>query len=97
MIATDANLTYNHTSVQLNISTDSLVLKRLTDFQVLFSHKMEGISFASAGENVRNESFSFIDHIRGIFRKQRIISPMWLKIIPINVHVMFYHVKKMNH
>lgn len=55
MISNDTNLTYNNTPVQLTISTDSLVLKRLTDFQVLYSHKMEGISFASAGEHVRIE------------------------------------------
>ena len=68
MIAPDASLTYNHTPVQLTISTDSLVLKRLTDLQVLYSHKMEGISFASAGENVRNEYFKFIDdRLCGIF------------------------------
>jgi hypothetical protein len=52
MISTEPNLTYSHTPVQLTISTDSLILKRLNDFQILNSHKMEGISFASAGENV---------------------------------------------
>ena len=31
MIATEANLTYSHTPVQLTISTDALVLKRLND------------------------------------------------------------------
>jgi hypothetical protein len=52
MIATEASLTYSHTPVQLTISTDSLVLKRSNDLQILYSHKMEGISFASAGEHV---------------------------------------------
>jgi hypothetical protein len=52
MIATEASLTHNHTPVQLTISTDSLVLKRSNDLQTLYSHKMEGISFASAGEHV---------------------------------------------
>jgi hypothetical protein len=53
MIATEPNLLHSPTPVQLTISTDSLVLKQLNDLQVLYSHKMEGISFASAGENVR--------------------------------------------
>jgi hypothetical protein len=52
MILAEPNLTYSHTSAQLTISTDSLVLKRLSDSQIFFSHKMEGISFASAGEHV---------------------------------------------
>ncbi len=52
MIATDINLTYKNIPVQLTISTDSLILKRLNDLQILYSHKMEGISFASAGEHV---------------------------------------------
>ena len=52
MIASDAILTHSHTPVELTISTDSLVLKRSNDLQTFFSHKMEGISFASAGENV---------------------------------------------
>ena len=53
MISTQANLTHSGTSVQLLISTDALVLKRLSDSQMLCLHKMEGISFASAGEHVR--------------------------------------------
>ena len=52
MIAAQANLTYSQTPVQLTISTDALVLKRLSDTQILCSHRMEGISFASAGEHV---------------------------------------------
>jgi len=52
MISTEPNLTYSHTPAQLTINTDSLVLKRSSDSQILFSHKMEGISFASAGEHV---------------------------------------------
>jgi len=52
MIATNANLIYSQIPVQLIISTDALVLKRLNDAQLLFSHRMEGISFASAGEHV---------------------------------------------
>jgi hypothetical protein len=52
MIAAEANLTHSNTSVQLTISTDALVLKRLNDSQILGSHRMEGISFASAGEHV---------------------------------------------
>ena len=53
MISTQANLTHSRTSVQLLISTDALVLKRLSDSQILCLHKMEGISFASAGEHVQ--------------------------------------------
>jgi hypothetical protein len=52
MIATQANLTNSHTPVQLTISTDAIVLKRFDDSQILCSHRMEGISFASAGEHV---------------------------------------------
>jgi hypothetical protein len=52
MIATQANLTNSQTPVQLTISTDALVLKQLSDSQILHSHRMEGISFASAGEHV---------------------------------------------
>jgi len=52
MISSEPNLTYSHTPAQLTISTDSLMLKRLNDLQTLSSHKMEGISFASAGEHV---------------------------------------------
>jgi hypothetical protein len=52
MISAEPILTFSHTPVQLTISTDSLVLKRLNDSQIFFSHKMEGISFASAGEHV---------------------------------------------
>jgi len=52
MIATEANLTYRNIPVQLTINTDALVLKRSSDSQILWSHKMEGISFASAGEHV---------------------------------------------
>ncbi len=54
MIATQANLTHSQTPVQLTISTDALVLKRINDSQILCSHRMEGISFASAGEHVRH-------------------------------------------
>ena len=52
MIATEANLTHRNTPVQLSVNTDALVVKRLSDSQILWSHKMEGISFASAGEHV---------------------------------------------
>lgn len=52
MIATQANLTHNRISAQLTISTEALVIKRLSDSQILYSHRMEGISFASAGEHV---------------------------------------------
>ena len=53
MIATQASLTHSNTPVQLTISTDALVLKRINDSQILGSHRMEGISFASAGEHVK--------------------------------------------
>lgn len=53
MIATQANLTHSHIPIQLTISTEALVLKRTDDSHVLYSHRMEGISFASAGEHVR--------------------------------------------
>jgi hypothetical protein len=53
MIATQANLTHSRTPVDLLINTDALALKRLNDSQILYSHRMEGISFASAGEHVR--------------------------------------------
>jgi hypothetical protein len=52
MISTEPNLTHSHTSVQLSVNTDALILKRSNDSQILCSHKMEGISFASAGEHV---------------------------------------------
>jgi hypothetical protein len=52
MIATEANLTHRNTPVQLAVNTDALVVKRASDSQILWSHKMEGISFASAGEHV---------------------------------------------
>lgn len=52
MIATQANLTNSQIPVQLTISTDALVLKRVNNSQILHSHRMEGISFASAGEHV---------------------------------------------
>jgi hypothetical protein len=52
MIASQANLTYSLTRVELIINTDALALKRIQDSQVLCSHRMEGISFASAGEHV---------------------------------------------
>lgn len=54
MISAEPNLTYSHTPAQLTINTDSLIVKRSNDLQILYSHKMEGISFASAGEHVRN-------------------------------------------
>lgn len=52
MIAAQADLTFSQIPVQLIINTDALVLRRLTDSQLLCSHRMEGISFASAGEHV---------------------------------------------
>jgi len=52
MIAAQPNLTHSQIPVQLTISTDALELKRLNDSQILYSHRMEGISFASAGEHV---------------------------------------------
>lgn len=55
MLSSEPNLVHSGTAVLLTVSTDSLVLKRLTDLQTLYSHKMEGISFASAGEHVREE------------------------------------------
>ena len=52
MIAPQADLTFSQIPVQLIINTDALVLKRMSDSQLLCSHRMEGISFASAGEHV---------------------------------------------
>jgi hypothetical protein len=52
MIAEQPNLTHSQTPVQLTINTDALTLKRISDSQILCSHRMEGISFASAGEHV---------------------------------------------
>lgn len=52
MLSSEPNLIHSGTAVLLTISTDALMLKRLTDLQILYSHKMEGISFASAGEHV---------------------------------------------
>ena len=63
MIATEPNLAHSHTPVHLTISTDALVLKRLSDGQILYSHKMEGISFASAGEQVREEPTAWIGRL----------------------------------
>jgi len=60
MIAVQANLTYSQTPVQLTISTDALVLKRLNDSQILFSHRMEGISFASAGEHDTKDYIAYV-------------------------------------
>jgi hypothetical protein len=64
MIATQANLTHSQIPVQLTISTDALVLKRISDSQILCSHRMEGISFASAGEHVRD---LFLNYFVGFF------------------------------
>ncbi|CAF1284875.1 unnamed protein product [Rotaria sordida] len=58
--ATEPNLTYSHTPVQLTISTDALILKRLNDLQILYSHKMEGISFASAGEHDTKDYIAYV-------------------------------------
>ena len=63
MIANEANLIHSHTPIQLTISTDALVLKRLNDSQIVYSHKMEGISFASAGEHVRFCCYFFSEPI----------------------------------
>ncbi|CAF0962217.1 unnamed protein product [Adineta steineri] len=60
MISTEPNLTHSHTAVQLTINTDSLVLKRLNDSHIFFSHKMEGISFASAGEHETKDYIAYV-------------------------------------
>ncbi|CAM4791827.1 unnamed protein product [Rotaria magnacalcarata] len=60
MIAAQANLTHSHTPVQLIISTDALVLKRSDDSQIICSHKMEGISFASAGEHDTKDYIAYV-------------------------------------
>ncbi|CAF4601478.1 unnamed protein product [Rotaria sp. Silwood1] len=60
MIATQANLTHSHTPVELIISTDALVLKRKNDSQILCSHRMEGISFASAGEHDTKDYIAYV-------------------------------------
>ena len=73
MIATQANLTHSQTPVQLTISTDALVLKRTSDSQVLCSHRMEGISFASAGEHVRQLPIDLFSLDFIFFRIQKII------------------------
>ncbi|CAF4550716.1 unnamed protein product [Rotaria socialis] len=59
-IATEPNLTYSRTPVQLTINTDSLILKRSHDSQILYSHKMEGISFASAGEHDTKDYIAYV-------------------------------------
>ncbi|CAF5104328.1 unnamed protein product, partial [Rotaria socialis] len=46
--------------VQLTINTDSLILKRSHDSQILYSHKMEGISFASAGEHDTKDYIAYV-------------------------------------
>lgn len=97
MISTEPNLTYSHTPAQLTINTDSLVLKRSSDSQILFSHKMEGISFASAGEHVRENEDLYSDVHIFFSRKQKITLLMLRKIIQINVLVMYFHAEKMNH
>lgn len=60
MISNEPNLTYSHTPAQLTINTDSLVLKRSSDSQIFFSHKMEGISFASAGEHETKDYVAYV-------------------------------------
>ncbi|CAF0931299.1 unnamed protein product [Adineta steineri] len=60
MIATQANLTHSLTPVQLIISTEALVLKRVNDSQILCSHRMEGISFASAGEHDTKDYIAYV-------------------------------------
>ncbi|UJR10208.1 hypothetical protein I4U23_014422 [Adineta vaga] len=60
MISAEPNLTHSHTPVQLTINTDSLVLKRSSDSQIFFSHKMEGISFASAGEHDTKDYVAYV-------------------------------------
>ncbi|CAF1494735.1 unnamed protein product, partial [Adineta ricciae] len=60
MIAAQANLTYSHIPIQLTISTEALVLKRTNDSQVLYSHRMEGISFASAGEHDTKDYIAYV-------------------------------------
>lgn len=57
MIASQANLTHSRTPVELIINTEALTLKRIQDGQTMCSHRMEGISFASAGEHVSNYLF----------------------------------------
>jgi hypothetical protein len=69
MIASDPMLAHSRVPVLLTISTDALILKRLNDGQILHSHKMEGISFASAGEHVR---------IRSVVRSVKTISRTWM-------------------
>jgi hypothetical protein len=65
MITDEPNLVHSRTPVQLTINTDSLILKRSVDMQILYSHKMEGISFASAGEQVRfSLRMTSIDDVR---------------------------------
>ncbi|CAF4624043.1 unnamed protein product [Rotaria socialis] len=60
MTAAQANLTHSHTPVQLIISTDALVLKRSDDSQIICSHRMEGISFASAGEHDTKDYIAYV-------------------------------------
>lgn len=60
MIASQANLLHSQTPVQLIINTEALVLKRLNDSQVLCSHRMEGISFASAGEHDTKDYIAYV-------------------------------------
>ncbi|CAF1281523.1 unnamed protein product [Adineta ricciae] len=60
MISAEPNLTHSHTPVQLTINTDSLVLKRSSDSQIFYSHKMEGISFASAGEHDTKDYIAYV-------------------------------------
>lgn len=60
MISAEPNLTYSGTPAELTISTEALSLKRSADKHVLFSHKMEGISFASAGEHDTKDYIAYV-------------------------------------
>ncbi|CAF0986144.1 unnamed protein product [Didymodactylos carnosus] len=60
VIAPKPNITHSGTPVLLTIDTEALSLKRLPDSQILCSHKMEGISFASAGEHETKDYIAYV-------------------------------------
>jgi len=60
MIGSQANLTHSRTPIELIINTEALTLKRIHDGQMMYSHRMEGISFASAGEHETKDYIAYV-------------------------------------
>ncbi|CAF1045562.1 unnamed protein product [Didymodactylos carnosus] len=60
VIAAKPNIIHSRTPVLLTIDMEALILKRIVDSQILCSHKMEGISFASAGEHETKDYIAYV-------------------------------------